>query len=148
MTRNNILKIIGSFVFIFGIFFLLLSITNIFNDVDFITQYDNCINVSKYTPSVLDSCKTNVSEGLGIAIRTNQVELSAGQYLKIYIRQIINVLLAVFLIILGDYLYVSSKHRNRQVKKESAVRSKTLALKAKPKAKKKVKPKAKAKRKK
>ena len=142
MNRNNMLKIIGSFVFIFGIFFLLLSITNIFNDVDFITQYDNCINVSKYTPSVLDSCKTNVSEGLGIAIRSNQVELSAGQYLKIYIRQIINVLLAVFLIILGDYLYVSSKNNKPESKKEAAVNKKPLTLKAKPKTK------AKAKRKK
>ncbi len=145
MTKNNILKIIGSFVFIFGIFFLLLSITNIFNDVDFITQYDNCINVSKYEPGVLDICKQNVSDGLGIAIRSNQVELSTGQYLKIYIRQIINVLLAVFLIILGDYIYVSSrnnKQRKPETKKETATKNKPLALKAKSKKK------AKAKRKK
>jgi drug/metabolite transporter (DMT)-like permease len=116
MEKNNILKVIGAFIFVFGIFFLLLSITNIFNDIDFMDQYSNCIEVSKYQPEILDICKENVSEGLGIAIRTNQVEFTTGQYLKIYIRQIINVLLAVLLIILGDFLYISSKRKKTETK--------------------------------
>ncbi len=142
MTKNNIMKIIGAFVFIFGIFFLLLSITNIFNDIDFIDQYNNCIEVSKYEPGVLDICKTNVSEGLGIAIRSNQVELTTGQYLKVYISQIINVLLAVLLIIIGDFLYVASKKDNPSKPEET----KKVIVKAKPLAA--VKKKVKAKKKK
>jgi hypothetical protein len=118
MEKNNILKVIGAFVFVFGIFFLLLSITNIFNDIDFMDQYSSCIEVSKYQPEVLDICKENVSIGLGITIRTNQVELTTGQYLKIYIRQIINVLLASLLIILGDFLFLSSKRKRKLEEKK------------------------------
>ncbi len=118
MKNNNILKIIGAFIFIFGIFFLLLSITNIFNDLDFIEQYNNCIEVSKYEPAILDVCKANVSSGLNIAIRTNQVELTTGQYLKVYIKQIIGVLFAVLMIILGDYIYVASRKEDKENKTE------------------------------
>jgi hypothetical protein len=122
MKNNNILKIIGAFIFIFGIFFLLLSITNIFNDLDFIEQYNNCIEVSKYEPAILDVCKANVSDGLNIAIRTNQVELTTGQYLKIYIKQIIGVLFAVLMIIIGDYIYVASRKQEKENKKEVLVK--------------------------
>jgi len=139
MTKNNIMKVIGAFIFIFGIFFLLLSITNIFNDLDFVDQYNNCIEVSKYDPSVLDICKTNVSEGLGIAIRSNQVELTTGQFLKIYISQIINVLFGVLLIIIGDFLYVASKNKNENKPKEIKPKPKKVALKPKTKTKAKVK---------
>ncbi len=143
MKQNSILKIIGAFVFIFGIFFLLLSITNVFNDLDFIEQYNSCIEISKYEPGILDICKNNVSKGLGIAIRNNQVELTTGQYLKVYIRQIISILFSVLMIIIGDYIYVISKDKKTETKKKATVKQKPLALKAKPKAKK-----AKSKRKK
>lgn len=130
MTQNNILKIIGAFIFVFGIFVLLLSITNIFNDFDFIEQYNSCIEVSIYEPEMLDVCKTNVSEGLNITIRANQTELTTGQYLKIYIRQIIYVLLSVLLIIIGDYIFTQ-----RYNKKSKTQKTKEEKPKAKPKPK-------------
>jgi VIT1/CCC1 family predicted Fe2+/Mn2+ transporter len=133
MEKNNILKIIGAFVFIFGVFFLLLSITNIFNELDFVEQYKNCIEVSKYEPGVLSICKHNVSNGLNIAIRSNQVELTTGQYLKIYIKQIISVLFAVLLIILGDYIYVASKNKKevKEATKPKEIKRKVV-IKKKP----------------
>lgn len=134
MEKNNILKIIGAFVFIFGVFFLLLSITNIFNELDFVDQYKNCIEVSKYEPGVLNICKNNVSNGLNIAIRSNQVELTTGQYLKIYIKQIISVLFAVLLIILGDYIYVASKNNKKETKEiaKPTIVKRKVSLKKKP----------------
>jgi len=138
MEKNNILKVIGAFVFVFGIFFLLLSITNIFNDIDFMEQYTSCIEVSKYQPEVLDVCKDNVSVGLGITIRTNQVELTTGQYLKIYIRQIINVLLASLLIILGDFLFLSGRRKRKlEAKKISITKTKAKPIVKKKKTKRK-----------
>ncbi|GEM_PF-924479 len=111
-SKMYITKLIGAFLFVFGIFFLLLSITNIFNDIDFIHEYKSCIEISEYDPTILDTCKANVSDGLNIVIRSNQVDLSTGQYLKIYIKQIIEVLFAVLLIIIGDFIYLSNRHKH------------------------------------
>jgi hypothetical protein len=111
-SKLYITKLIGAFLFVFGIFFLLLSVTNIFNDIDFIHEYDTCIDIAKYDPGILENCKSNVSSGLGVVIRDNQTHLTTGQYLKIYINQIIDVLFSVLLIIIGDFIYLSNKHKH------------------------------------
>jgi hypothetical protein len=108
-NKQYVTKLIGAFIFVFGLFFLLLAITNIFNDVEFIKQYNSCLTIADYTPEILDTCKTNVSNGLNIVIRANQLELSTGQYLRIFFWQIIQILFAVILIIVGDYIYLSKK---------------------------------------
>lgn len=140
MTKDNLLKIIGAFVFIFGIFYLLLSITNIFNDIDFIDQYNQCIDISKSDPEILTICKSNVSQGLNLAIRANQVELTTGQYLKVYIRQIMNVLFAVLMIIIGDFIYVKSKNKKNSLKEIKTPLKKEIPLKKKAVVSKKAKP--------
>ncbi|MCK9292748.1 hypothetical protein M0P25_01555 [archaeon] len=118
MSENKmyLTKIVGAFIFVFGIFFLLLSVVNIFNDVEFIQEYKACIEVSKFDPSVIDTCKANVSDGLNVVIRSNQVELSTGQYLKVYIKEIIEVLLAVLLIIVGDFIFQARTIKKREEK--------------------------------
>jgi len=119
MSENKmyLTKLVGAFIFVFGIFFLLLSIVNIFNDIEFIHEYKTCIEISNFDPSVIDTCKANVSDGLNIVIRSNQVELSTGQYLRIYIKEIIEVLLAVLLIIVGDFIFQSRTIRKKDEKK-------------------------------
>ncbi|MDD3178265.1 MAG: hypothetical protein PHR26_01980 [Candidatus ainarchaeum sp.] len=110
-SRLYMTKLIGGFLFIFGIFFLILSITNLFNDVDFIEEYKTCITISDYNPEILDSCKYNASNGLKIVIRDNQVELTQSQYIKIYVRETIAVLFSILLIIIGDFVYIGTKKR-------------------------------------
>jgi len=118
-NKMSLTKLIGSFVFVFGIFFLLLSIVNIFNDINFIQEYKSCVEISNFDPSVIDICKTNVSEGLDLVIRANQVELSTGQYLRVYIKQIIDILFAILLIIVGDFLFKTrlNKSKKEEIKK-------------------------------
>ena len=110
-------KLVGAFILMFGIFFLLLSLTHVFNDQAFVNEYNDCIHVSNYDPTILNICKTNVSNGLGIVIRYNQIKLSSSQFIKIYIRELIEVLFSILLIILGDIIYktkekeIEPKHR-------------------------------------
>lgn len=98
-------KLVGVFILMFGIFFLLLSLTHVFNDQAFVNEYNDCIHVSKYDPTILNTCKINVSNGLGIVIRYNQIKLSSAQFIKIYTRELIEVLFSILLIILGDIIY-------------------------------------------
>jgi len=120
-NKQYISKLIGAFIFVFGLFFLLLSITNIFNEVEFIKEYNHCVTISDYSPEVLDTCKVNVSNGLNIVIRANQVELTTGQYLRVFFWQIIQILFAVILIIIGDYIYLNKKKEEVPQKKEAKV---------------------------
>jgi len=128
-NKQYVTKLIGAFIFVFGLFFLLLAITNIFNEVEFIKEYNHCIVVADYTPEILDTCKTNVSNGLNIVIRANQVELSTGQYLRIFFWQIIQILFAVILLIVGDYIYLSRKKEEVPQRKPIFVKKKTVKKK-------------------
>ncbi len=128
-NKQYITKLIGAFIFVFGLFFLLLAITNIFNEVEFIKEYNQCITVADYTPEILDTCKINVSSGLNIVIRANQVELATGQYLRVFFWQIIQILFAVILLIVGDYIYLSRKKEEVPQRKPIFVKKKTVKKK-------------------
>ena len=132
-NKQYITKLIGAFIFVFGLFFLLLAITNIFNQAEFIKEYNHCITISDYTPEILDVCKANVSDGLNIVIRANQVELTTGQYLKVFFLQIIQILFAVILIIVGDYVYLAKKKEEASTthKKPILVKRKAVVKKKK-----------------
>ena len=134
-SRLYMTKLIGAFLFVFGIFFLILSVTNLFNDMDFIDEYKTCVSISDYNPDILDSCKYNVSNGLRIVIRDNQVDLTKSQYIKIYVREIMSILFAILLMIVGDYIYIGSKKRIRY---HETIKE-TLETHTKPKVKKTVK---------
>ena len=116
-NKQYVTKLIGAFIFVFGLFFLLLAITNIFNEVEFIKEYNHCLTIADYDPAILDTCKTNVSDGLNIVIRANQVDLTSGQYLRVFFWQIIQILFAVILIIVGDYIYLSKKKEETEQRK-------------------------------
>lgn len=109
-------RLIGAFVLVMGVFVLLLSITDIFNSIEFIQEYKTCINVADYTPDLIDTCKANVSEGLGITIRANQIDLTPGQYMKVYFNGIIEVLFSVLLIIIGYAFYNSTIEQKQEIK--------------------------------
>jgi len=128
-NKQYISKLIGAFIFVFGLFFLLLAITNIFNEVEFIKEYNHCVTISDYNPEILDTCKTNVSNGLNIVIRANQVELSTGQYLRVFFWQIIQILFAVILIIIGDYIYLQKRKEEPSAKTEVAIKKRTAIKK-------------------
>ena len=115
-NKQYVTKLIGAFIFVFGLFFLLLAITNVFNEVEFIKEYNHCLVIADYTPGILDTCKTNVSSGLNMVIRANQVELSTGQYLKVFFWNIIEVLFAVVLLLVGDYIYMQKRKEEISVK--------------------------------
>ena len=123
-------KLVGAFILIFGIFFLLLSLTHVFNDQAFINEYNDCIHVSNYDPTVLNVCKANVSDGLGVIIRYNQIKLSSAQFIKIYTRELIEVLFAILLIILGDLIY-RTKEKKEEPKHRSLKTLKTTRKKRK-----------------
>jgi len=128
-NKQYVTKLIGAFIFVFGLFFLLLAITNVFNEVEFIKEYNHCLVIADYTPGILDTCKTNVSSGLNMVIRANQVELSTGQYLRVFFWQIIQILFAVILIIVGDYIYLSKKKEEVPQRKPIFVRKKAVKKK-------------------
>ncbi len=127
-NRQYVTKLIGVFIFAFGLFFLLLAITNVFNEVEFIKEYEDCISIASYTPGILDTCKANVSSGLNIVIRANQVDLAMGQYLRVFFWQIIQILFAIILIIVGDYIYLTKK-KEEAAQKPIAVRKKVVVKK-------------------
>jgi hypothetical protein len=109
-------RLIGAFVLVMGVFALLLAITNLFNNLEFIQEYKTCINVANYTPALIDTCKANVSDGLGITIRSNQIDLTPGQYMKVYFNGIIEVLFSVLLIIIGYALYNATIIQKQEIK--------------------------------
>jgi hypothetical protein len=119
--KLQITKLMGTFILMFGIFFLLLSLTHVFNDQAFVNEYNSCIEVSSYDPTILTACKANVSNGLNIVIRYNQIKLSSAQFIKIYLKELIEVLFSILLIILGDYIY--------NEKEEKKIKTKTKIIK-------------------
>ena len=123
-------KLIGAFILMFGIFFLLLSLTHVFNDQAFVNEYNDCIHVSNYDPTILNTCKANVSNGLGIVIRYNQIKLSSAQFIKIYTRELIEVLFSILLIILGDIIY-KTKGKEKEPKHKNLKTLKTVRKKRK-----------------
>jgi hypothetical protein len=111
MSKLDVKKLIGAFIIVLAICILMLCITDVFNKIDYINEYNQCIDVSYKTHPInnvlLNECKESVSNGLGITIRTNQLELSTTQYIYIYLMLIIKVLLSVVFLIVGKLFYLS-----------------------------------------
>jgi hypothetical protein len=113
MYNNKTKKLVGSFIFVFAICFLMLSVFEISNKADHINEYQNC--VKDYETSIitieqeLTQCKEIASEGLGITIRQKQLNISPTQYFYIYLAGLVKVLLAVILLILGQIMYIGNE---------------------------------------
>jgi CDP-diglyceride synthetase len=122
MSKLDTKKLIGAFVIVLAICILMLCVVDIFNKMDYINEYNQCIEISSQThPSnleLLNSCKESASEGLSIRIRTNQVQISTTQYIYVYLMLIIKALLAVVFLIFGKLVYNPKKGHNKIIPKK------------------------------
>lgn len=134
MDKVNFSKTLGAFVTTISLLFLVFSVVDLFNQVDYILEYDTCVNYS-YNEETLTSCKLNASNGLGFKIRENQLRLSTNQYLMVYTKSLLKILFSVTFFILGMTLYTRSSKTRTETKKVVA-NKKTVAKKAVKKKKK------------
>ncbi|MFA5746098.1 MAG: hypothetical protein WCX82_02065 [archaeon] len=111
MNKLNTTKTIGAFIITLSILLLVFSLVDLFNRVDYITEYRTCIDISD-TDATLALCKENASTGLGFKIRENQLDLSTSQYLMIYLNSLMKTLLAITILIVGTAFY----HRHVETK--------------------------------
>lgn len=127
MNKVNFTKTLGAFLTTISLLFLVFSVVDLFNQVDYIVEYDTCINYS-YNEETLTSCKLNASNGLGFKIRENQLRLSTNQYLMVYTKSLLKILSSVTFFILGMTLYTRSSKTYIETKK--VVANKKVAKKA------------------
>jgi len=106
MTKLNITKTIGAFITTLAILLLVFSVVDLFNKVDYITEYKLCTELSDYDTIV--ACKTNASVGLGFKIRENQLDLSVSQYLMVYLTSLMKILFSITILIIGTSFYAKS----------------------------------------
>lgn len=116
MNKVNLTKTLGAFITTISLLFLVFSIVDLFNQVDYIVEYDTCVNYS-YNEETLTSCKLNASNGLGFKIRENQLRLSTNQYLMVYTKSLLKILMSVTFFILGMTLYTRSSRTYIETKK-------------------------------
>ncbi len=128
MNKVNLTKTLGAFITTISLLFLVFSIVDLFNQVDYIVEYDTCVNYS-YNEETLTSCKLNASNGLGFKIRENQLRLSTNQYLMVYTKSLLKILMSVTFFILGLTLYTRSSRTYIETKK--VVAKKTVKKKKK-----------------
>lgn len=102
--KLNTKRTIGAFIIAVSILLLTLSIVDLFNKVDYITEYKYCTEISM-TDTQLTACKENATNGLGFKIRENQLDLSISQYMIIYLSALIKILVSITILILGDKIY-------------------------------------------
>ncbi len=122
MYNSKVRKMIGAFIFALAICFLLLSVFEISNKAEHINEYQQCLFEYETAPVVseqyLIDCKNIASQGLGITMLQNQPGITTSQYLYIYLKGLINVLLAVTLLIIGKILYSERINEKEVIKKE------------------------------
>lgn len=116
MNKVNLTKTVGAFITTIAILLLVFSIVDLFNRVDYIVEYDTCVNYS-YNDTTLAACKLNASTGLGFKIRENQLRLSTNQYLMVYIASLLKILFSVTIFIIGMTFYTSSSRTYIETKK-------------------------------
>lgn len=116
MNKVNLTKTIGAFITTIAILLLIFSIVDLFNRVDYIVEYDTCVNYS-YNDATLSACKLNASTGLGFKIRENQLKLSDNQYLMIYLASLLKILFSVTIFIIGMTFYTRSSRTYIETKK-------------------------------
>lgn len=133
MYKLNYKKLIGAFVISLSLILLLLSISEIFNKVDYLSEYKLCIEVSDYSAEMISACKLSASNGLGFAIRSNQIDLTTTQYLQVYLSGLMMVLISIIFFIIGKFIYFSE---NPKEEKTKIIKPKTPIIKTKKKKKK------------
>ncbi len=104
MDKINFKKTVGAFLVTISVLLLMISIVDLFNKVDYITEYKICTDISM-TENQLTTCKENATEGLGFKIRENQLDLSVSQYLLVYLSALVKILLSITLLIIGENIY-------------------------------------------
>lgn len=127
MYKLNYQKLIGAFVISLSVILLLLSISEIFNKVDYLSEYKLCIEVSDYSAEMITECKANASNGLGFTIRSNQIDLTTTQYLQVYLSGLMMVLVSIIFFIIGRYIYFSEtktelENKPKKINKKSKVK--------------------------
>lgn len=132
MYKLNYKKLIGAFVISLSLILLLLSISEIFNKVDYLSEYKLCIEISDYSSEMISACKLSASNGLGFAIRSNQIDLTTTQYLQVYLSGLMMVLVSIIFFIIGKFIYFSENPK----KEEKIIKPKKPILKTKKKKKK------------
>lgn len=134
MYKLNYQKLIGAFVISLSVILLLLSVSEIFNKVDYLSEYKLCIEVSDYSAEMITECKMNASNGLGFTIRSNQIDLTTTQYLQVYLSGLMMVLISIIFFIIGRYIYFSETKKEVEVKPK--IIKKPIVKKTKKKSKK------------
>jgi uncharacterized membrane protein len=134
MYKLNYKKLIGAFVISLSLILLLLSISEIFNKVDYLSEYKLCIEVSDYSAEMISACKLSASNGLGFTIRSNQIDLTTTQYLQVYLSGLMMVLISIIFFIIGRYIYFSETKKEVEVKPK--IIKKPIVKKTKKKSKK------------
>ena len=134
MYKLNYQKLIGAFVISLSVILLLLSVSEIFNKVDYLSEYKLCIEVSDYSAEMIRECKANASNGLGFTIRSNQIDLTTTQYLQVYLSGLMMVLISIIFFIIGRYIYFSETKKEVEVKPK--IIKKPIVKKTKKKSKK------------
>ncbi len=104
MNKLNLKKTIGAFIITVAVLLLVLSIVDLFNRVDYVTEYKICTDIA-ITEAELGLCKENATSGLGFKIRENQFDLSVSQYLLIYLSALIKILISITILIIGESIY-------------------------------------------
>ncbi|MFH0906255.1 MAG: hypothetical protein V1824_02875 [archaeon] len=123
-------RFIGALIIIIAICVMVLALADVSNSIDNTNEYNNCIEIAKYTPDVLNSCRDNASKALGFTIRIDQVKLTISQLLKVYLWGIVKILISIVILVIGLALYYTRIELSHKDKEE--------LIKQKPKIKKKI----------
>ena len=122
MNKLNTTKTIGAFIITLSILLLIFSFVDLFNKVDYVSEYKLCTNLAD-SEGLLTQCKENASTGLGFKIRENQLDLSTSQYLLIYLNSLMKILFSITILIVGTAIY-SKKVEPKVVIKKSTIKKK------------------------
>jgi len=117
MEKINLKKTIGAFIITISILLLILFIVDLFNKVDYISEYQLCTEIAS-TETELSTCRENATKGLGIKIRENQLDLSISQYLIIYLGALIKILIAITILIIGESIYKTKTEKKEIIIKK------------------------------
>ncbi len=123
MEKLNIKKTIGAFVITVSVLLLVLSIVDLFNKVDYVSEYKICTDIS-LTDAELSACKENATKGLGFKIRENQLDLSISQYMIIYLTALIKILISITLLIIGEAVYKTKTEKKEIVTIKKPIKKK------------------------
>ncbi len=124
MSKLNVYKTIATFIITLSILLLVFSVVDLFNKVDYISEYKLCTSLSSMD-TMLTSCRTNASTGLGFKIRENQLDLSISQYLMVYLVSLMKILFSITVLIMGISFYTKAQLKPTTTVSKPVVKKKT-----------------------